>query len=287
MELWFSEHHTPDVKLSLRVDKQLFSMESDYQRIDVFETPEFGRVLSLDGNIMLTERDEFIYDEMITHVPMAVHPEIKKVLVIGVGDGGVIKELTRYKTVTQIDLVEMDEMVENVCRKYLPGNAVSLDDPRVSIYFENGLKFIRRHENEYDLIIVDSSDPFGPSEGLFTKEFYGNCYKALREDGIMVNQQGSPFYSEDANAMKRSHGRIASTFPISRVYQAHIPTFAAGYWLFGFASKKYHPINDLKADNWNSLGLSTNYYTTRLHVGSFYLPAFLERMLEEVEGIWK
>lgn len=287
MELWFSEHHTPDVKLSLRVDKQLFSMESDYQRIDVFETPEFGRVLSLDGNIMLTERDEFIYDEMITHVPMAVHPEIKKVLVIGVGDGGVIKELTRYKTVTQIDLVEMDEMVENVCRKYLPGNAVSLDDPRVSIYFENGLKFIRRHENEYDLIIVDSSDPFGPSEGLFTKEFYGNCYKALREDGIMVNQQGSPFYSEDSNAMKRSHGRIASTFPISRVYQAHIPTFAAGYWLFGFASKKYHPINDLKADNWNSLGLSTNYYTTRLHVGSFYLPAFLERMLEEVEGIWK
>ncbi len=287
MELWFSEHHTPDVKLSLRVDKQLFSMESDYQRIDVFDTPEFGRVLSLDGNIMLTERDEFIYDEMITHVPMAVHPEIKKVLVIGVGDGGVIKELTRYKTVTQIDLVEMDEMVENVCRKYLPGNAVSLDDPRVSIYFENGLKFIRRHENEYDLIIVDSSDPFGPSEGLFTKEFYGNCYKALREDGIMVNQQGSPFYSEDANAMKRSHGRIASTFPISRVYQAHIPTFAAGYWLFGFASKKYHPINDLKADNWNSLGLSTNYYTTRLHVGSFYLPAFLERMLEEVEGIWK
>lgn len=287
MELWFSEHHTSDVKLSLRVDKQLFSMESDYQRIDVFDTPEFGRVLSLDGNIMLTERDEFIYDEMITHVPMAVHPEIKKVLVIGVGDGGVIKELTRYKTVTQIDLVEMDEMVENVCRKYLPGNAVSLDDPRVSIYFENGLKFIRRHENEYDLIIVDSSDPFGPSEGLFTKEFYGNCYKALREDGIMVNQQGSPFYSEDANAMKRSHGRIASTFPISRVYQAHIPTFAAGYWLFGFASKKYHPINDLKADNWNSLGLSTNYYTTRLHVGSFYLPAFLERMLEEVEGIWK
>ncbi len=135
----------------------------------------------------------------------------------------------------------------------------------------------------YDLIIVDSTDPFGPSEGLFTREFYGNCYNALRPDGIMVNQQGSPFYAEDAEAMQRSHKRIVSTFPISRVYQAHIPTYAAGYWLFGFASKKYHPIDDLDAEAWNALNLHTRYYTTRLHVGAFWLPAFLEEMLEEVE----
>ena len=122
-----------------------------------------------------------------------------------------------------------------------------MDDRRVHIYFENALKYIRRCEEEYDLIIVDSSDPFGPSEGLFTREFYGSCFNALKEDGIMVNQQGSPFYTEDASAMQRSHKRIASTFPVSRVYQAHIPTFAAGYWLFGFASKKYHPIDDLDA----------------------------------------
>ena len=119
------------------------------------------------------------------------------------------------------------------------------------------MKFIRRCENKYDLIIVDSSDPFGPSEGLFTREFYGNCYNALKEDGIMVNQQGSPFYSEDAHAMQRSHKRIASTFQISRVYQAHIPTFAAGYWLFGFASKKYHPVDDLDPEAWNALNLRT------------------------------
>lgn len=283
MELWFSEHHTPDVKLSLRVDKQLYSRQSDYQRIDVFDTPEFGRVLALDGNIMLTERDEFIYDEMITHVPMAVHPNIRKVLVIGVGDGGVVKELTRYDQITRIDLVEMDEYVVEACRQYLPGNACRLDDERVHIYYENGLKFIRKCEDEYDLIVVDSNDPFGPSEGLFTREFYGNCYNALHEDGILVNQQGSPFYSEDASAMQRSHKRIASTFPISRVYQAHIPTYAAGYWLFGFASKKYHPVDDLDAKRWNSQHLRTRYYTTRLHVGAFYLPAFLEEMLEEVE----
>lgn len=240
-------------------------------------------MLALDGNIMLTERDEFIYDEMIVHVPMAVHPAVHKVLVIGAGDGGVVRELTRYESIEQIDLVEMDKMVVEACRRYLPGNACRLDDKRVHIFYEDGLKYIRRCENAYDLIIVDSNDPFGPSEGLFTREFYGNCCNALREDGIMVNQQGSPFYAEDANAMQRSHKRIASTFPICRVYQAHIPTYAAGYWLFGFASKKYHPIDNLDAKRWNALHLRTRYYTTRLHVGAFYLPAFLEEMLEEVE----
>ena len=173
-------------------------------------------------------------------------------------------------------------MVE-VCREYLPQNACRLDDPRVSLHYENGLKFLRKKENSYDLIIVDSNDPFGPQEGLFTKEFYGNCFKSLREDGIMVNQQGSPFYEEDARACKRSHKRIVSTFPISRVYQAHIPTYAAGYWLFGFASKKYHPVDDLDAASWSMLGLHTQYYTTKLHQGAFFLPAYLEEMLKSVE----
>lgn len=283
MEFWFSEFHTPDVKHSIRVNKQLYSRQSEFQRIDIFETPEFGKVLTLDGNVMLTERDEFIYDEMITHVPMAVHPGIKTVLVIGAGDGGVVRELTRYDQIERIDLVEMDAQVVEACRSYLPGNACRMDDRRVHITFGNALKFIRRSENKYDLIIVDSTDPFGPSEGLFTREFYGNCYNALKEDGIMVNQQGSPFYREDAEAMQRSHKRIVSTFPISRVYQAHIPTYAAGYWLFGFASKKYHPVDDLNAEKWESLNLRTRYYTPRLHRGCFCLPAFLEEMLEEVE----
>ena len=159
MEMWFSEFHTPDVKHSLRVNRHLFSKQSDFQRIDIFETPEFGRVLTLDGNVMLTERDEFIYDEMMTHVPMAVHKGIKDILVIGAGDGGVVRELTRYDRVEKIDLVEMDPMVVEACRNYLPGNACRMDDRRVHIYFENALKFIRHRENSYDLIIVDSVDP--------------------------------------------------------------------------------------------------------------------------------
>lgn len=282
-EMWFSEFHAPDVKHSIRVKRHLFSKKSDYQQIDIFDTPEFGRVLVLDGSVMLTERDEFIYDEMITHVPMAVHPNIQDVLVIGAGDGGVVHELVRYDQVRRIDLVEMDPEVLEACKTYLPENASRLDDSRVHIYFDNALRFIRRCKEQYDLIIVDSNDPFGPSEGYFTREFYGICYNALRDDGIMVNQQGSPFYSHDADAMQRSHKRIVSTFPISRIYQAHIPTYAAGYWTFGFASKKYHPIDDLNVEAWKKHHLKTKYYTTKLHVGAFYLPAFLERMLEEVE----
>ncbi|MDD6032310.1 MAG: polyamine aminopropyltransferase, partial [Oscillospiraceae bacterium] len=277
------ERHTPNVKLSIRVNRQLYSGQSEFQRIDVFESKEFGRFLTLDGYMMLSERDEFIYHEMMVHVPMAVHPSVKRVLVIGAGDGGVIRELTRYETVEEIHMVEIDPLVVEVCRKYLPQTACRLDDPRVHIFYEDGLRFIRSRENEYDLIIVDSTDPFGPGEGLFTKEFYGNCYKALKEDGIMVNQHESPFYEEDAAAMQRAHKRIVESFPISRVYQAHSPTYPSGHWLFGFASKRYHPVHDLNAAAWNLRGIGTRYYTTRLHAGAFALPAYVEELLRDVE----
>lgn len=283
MELWFSEPHTPDVKLSIRVDKQLYSGQSEFQRIDVFESPELGRILVLDGYIMLTEKDEFIYHEMIVHVPMAVHPGVKKVLIIGAGDGGAVRELTRYPEVEHIDLVEIDEQVIQVCRQFLPRTSCRLDDPRVHIYYEDGLKFVRSREDEYDLIIVDSTDPFGPGEGLFTKEFYGNCHRALREEGIMVNQHESPFYESDATACMRAHKRIVESFPISRVYQAHIPTYPSGHWLFGFASKRYHPVHDLDEERWMARELDTLYYTPRLHKGAFCLPAYVEKLLRRVE----
>ena len=283
MEMWFSDEHTDHARLSLRVERQLFSAESEYQRIDVLESTEFGKVLVVDGDLMLTEKDEFIYHEMITHVPMAVHPDVKRVLVIGGGDGGVVRELIKYETLETIDVVEIDPLLVEVCRKYLPEIACSLTDPRVEIYHEDGLRFIRSKTDEYDLIIIDSPNPFGTGEGLFTKEFYGNCYRALKEDGIMVYQHGSPFYDEDEESCRVMHRKASHSFPVSRVYQAHIPTYAAGYWLFGFASKKYHPLDDLDAEKWQALNLKTNYYTTRLHKGAFYLPAFLERLLEEVE----
>ena len=283
MELWFTEKHTPNVRFSIKVDRQLYSGKSEFQRIDIFDSREFGRFLTLDGYMMLTEKDEFIYHEMISHVPMAVHPKAKNILVIGGGDGGTVREVLRYPTVEKIDLVEIDELVVEVCKKFLPQTAGALCDPRVNFYFEDGLKFIRHCKNEYDVIIVDSTDPFGPGEGLFTKEFYGNCYKALKEDGIMVNQHESPFYTEDAYAMQRAHKRIVESFPISRVYQVHIPTYPSGHWLFGFASKKYHPVNDLNSVKWNALGLKTRYYNPKLHAGSFYLPNYVDELLKDVE----
>ena len=283
MELWYTERHTPNVNFSIKVDRQIYSGRSEFQRIDVFESDEFGRFLTLDGYMMLTEKDEFIYHEMITHVPMAVHPDVRDVLVIGAGDGGVVRELARYDGIRHIDLVEIDELVVEVCKKYLPKTACRLDDPRVTAHYEDGVRFVRSCEDRYDLIIVDSTDPFGPGEGLFTKEFYGSCYKALRADGIMVNQHESPFYKEDAAAMQQAHRCIAQSFPICRVYQAHIPTYPSGHWLFGFASKKYHPVADLNAAAWNLRGIGTNYYNTKLHAGAFALPNYVERLLRDVE----
>lgn len=285
MELWFTEKHTENVKFSIQVDKQIYSSQSEFQRIDIFESKEFGRFLTLDGYMMLTEKDEFIYHEMMVHVPMSVHPRVRKVLVIGGGDGGTVRELVRYQEIEQIDLVEIDEEVVTACRAHLQQTACGFDDARVRIYYDDGLRFVRKYVNEYDLILVDSTDPFGPGEGLFTKEFYGNCYKALCEDVIMVNQHESPFYPNDATAMQRAHKRIVESFPISKVYQAHIPTYPSGHWLFGFASKKYHPLDHQDVERWKSRGLRTRYYNEQLHKGAFALPNYVEEMLEQVESI--
>lgn len=282
MDLWYTENHTENVRFSIRVDRQLASEQSDFQRIDIFESQEFGKILTLDGYLMVTEKDEYIYHEMITHIPMATNPDIRKVLVIGAGDGGTVRELTKYNCIEKIDMVEIDEMVVELCKKYIPQTACKLDDPRVNIHFQDGLRFVRSAEaGEYDLIIVDSTDPFGVGEGLFTKEFYGNCYKALSDDGILVNQHESTFYSSYANSMKRAHSRIKQFFPTALVYQAHIPTYPSGHWLFGFASKKYDPRTDLKADWWNSLGIKTRYYNTILHQGCFAIPNNVRDELRE------
>ncbi len=284
MDIWYTENHTDHVRMSIRIDKHLVSEQSDFQRIDIFESNEFGRILTLDGFLMLTEKDEYVYHEMITHIPMAVNPDIKRILVIGAGDGGTVRELCRYDTVEHIDMVEIDYKVVELSRKYLPFTSCSLDDPRVHIHYQDGLRFVRRvQEGSYDLIIVDSTDPFGVGEGLFTREFYGNCYKALSENGILVNQHESTFYESYRNSMKRAHNRIKSIFPIALVYQAHIPTYPSGHWLFGFASKGLDPRTDLQDIYWNRLGLKTKYYNTLLHRGCFAISNNVRDALRESE----
>ena len=241
MDFWVSEMHTNNVKISIRAERQLFSAQSEFQRLDIFETPEFGKVLTSNGNVIFTEKDEFIYDEMIVHVPMAVHPHVEKVLVIGAGDGGVIRELVQYSDLQHIDMVEVDPLVVEVCKKYLPKTACRLDDPRLTIHYEDGLKFIRSRQEEYDLIIVDSTDPFGPGEGLFTREFYGNCYKALKEDGILINQHESPFYPGDAAACQRAHKTLWRASPSARCTRPTSPPTPRGTGCLGLPAKSTTP----------------------------------------------
>lgn len=280
MELWYTEEWTENVRFSSKVKETLFSGQSDFQKVDVIDTVEFGKMLTLDGLVMVNEKDEFVYHDMISHIAMATNPQIKNVLVIGGGDGGTVREITRYSTVEKIDMVEIDEMVVRVSQKYLPITAEKLEDPRVNLYFEDGIEFVKGKENMYDLILVDSTDPIGPGEGLFTTEFYTNCFKALTENGILVNQNESPYFAHNAREMRRAHNKIKNIFPISKVYQCHIPTYPSGHWLFGFASKKLDPIKDLDASKWNSLGIKTKYYNTDLHVGCFALPSYVREMLE-------
>lgn len=283
MELWYTENHTENVAFSIKIKEHLYTKKSPFQQIDVLDTYEFGKLLTIDGLIMVTEKDEFIYHDMITHVAMATNSNIKKVLVIGAGDGGTVRELTRYKTIEKIDMVEIDKVVVDASREFLDFTASKLDDERVNLYFEDGIKFVEGKESVYDLIIVDSTDPIGPGEGLFTTEFYKNCYKALTEEGILVNQNESPYYEKDAREMIRASRKIKNIFPIAKVYQTHIPTYPSGHWLFGFASKKWDPVKDLDAKRWNDLGIKTKYYNTDIHVGAFALPNYVKEMIETGE----
>lgn len=281
MELWYTEKHTDTVDFSIKVQEHLYTAKSPFQQIDFFKSEEFGVFFTLDGLMMVNEKDEFIYHDMITHVAMATNPNIKRVLVIGGGDGGTVRELTRYSSIERIDMVEIDEMVVRACEKYLPITANQLKDERVSLYFEDGLKFIHGKEKAYDLILVDSTDPIGPGEGLFSEAFYKDCFKALSDEGILVNQHESPYYSNYAKEMKRSHKKIENIFPISKVYQFHMPTYPSGHWLFGFASKALNPIEDFKPEQWKAFGIKTKYYNTDLHKGAFALPTYVNEMLKE------
>lgn len=281
MDKWFTEKHSDTINFSIQVSKTLLSTQTKFQKLEVFENPELGRFFTLDDYVMITEKDEFIYHDMIVHVPMAVHPKVEKVLVIGAGDGGTVRELVRYPSIRHIDMVEIDEEVVKVCKEYFPNSTSGLDDPRVSLYFMDGLAFVHAKKNEYDLIIVDSTDPFSVGEGLFTKAFYQDCFEALKADGILVNQHESPFYAHYQKNMLRAHDRIKETFPIAKVYQAFIPTYASGHWLFGFASKVYDPIKDADFKRWNAIGIKTKYYNPELHVGSFALPNYVKALLNK------
>lgn len=280
MELWYSEMHTDDVKFSLRIKEQLFSKQSDFQQVDVFSTFEYGNLMTLDGLVMVTEKDEFVYHDMIVHPAMSIAPHVKNVLVIGGGDGGTVRELVRYAQIESIDMVEIDKMVCDVAIDYFPGISSALKHPKVHLYYEDGVAWVKDKVACYDLILIDSTDPVGPGEGLFTTEFYQNCYKALTDKGILINQNETPIYEKFFEVGVSSNIKLKKMFPIVKVYQASIPTYPGGYWLFNFASKDLDPIADLSAERWLKEGLKTKYYNPELHVGAFMLPNYVKEKFE-------
>ncbi len=283
-DMWYSEYHDYDVKFSTEITEVLIQQQTPFQYLQMLKSDTFGTFMTLDGYIQLTEMDEFVYHDMICHPAMAVNPSIKRVLIIGGGDGGTAREVARYKHIEKLDMVEIDGAVVDACIKYMPFTSTVLtEEPRLNLIIGDGLAFVRdAPDNSYDLILVDSTDPFGPGEDLFTIEFYKNCSRVLSEDGILINQHEGAFYEGDILQMKKAHSKIKEVFPIAKVYGFNVPTYASGYWYFGFASKKYDPIEDLKADKWSEFDLDTKYYNRELHKGSFALPNYVKKILESV-----
>lgn len=276
--VWFTELHGQQVGLSIKVKRCIYSGESPYQRIDVLDTYEFGRMLVLYGSIMLTERDEFIYHEMISHVPLFVHPSPEKVLIVGGGDGGSLREVLRHKGVKEVHLVEIDKMVIEVSKRHFPAISIGFDDPRACVFIEDGLNFLKRTKNLYDIIIVDSPDPIGPGERLFQKEFHQLIYKVLKEDGIFVGQSESPLFHQ--RTIRLMYKNLRDIFPLVAMYTAYVPTYPSGLWSFAFCSKRYHPINDFDENRVEATDICANYYNPDVHRASFALPNFVEQLLK-------
>ncbi|RJQ09230.1 MAG: polyamine aminopropyltransferase [Bacillota bacterium] len=282
MEFWFTEVHTPNFQIKVRVNRTLEVRRTTYQEMAVLDTVDFGRMLVLDGYIQTTEADEFIYHEMIAHVPLFTHSNPQRVLVIGGGDGGVVREVLRHKSVEAVDHVEIDEAVTEASRRWLPSISHALDDPRVQQHFTDGVEFVRlaakKRGGVYDVIIVDSTDPLGPAVGLFGPVFYRNCRNALRPGGLLTVQSESPWFTR--HAMLRSFHGIRRSFPLTKVYLAHIPTYSTYAWSFTIASDGVDPE---QADIPGPLPFETNYYTPAIHRAAFALPAFLGRILAAPE----
>jgi spermidine synthase len=275
MELWYTEKQTERFGITAKIKRTLHTEKTEFQQLDMIETEEFGNMLVLDGMVMTTEKDEFVYHEMVAHVPLFTHPNPKHVLVVGGGDGGVIREVLKHPSVEKATLVEIDGKVVEYSKKYLPTIAGALDDERVDVQIADGFMHIAKSENEYDVIMVDSTEPVGPAVKLFEKGFYEGISKALKEDGVFVAQTDNPWFQQDL--IRNVYSDIKEIFPITRVYTANIPTYPSGLWTFTIGSKTKDPL-EVSEDRFHDI--ETKYYTKDLHKAAFALPKFVGDLLK-------
>lgn len=278
MSQWITEEQSPHLRLSAEVDEILFSGQSDFQKIEVAHSLEYGNMLVLDGVFQTSEKEEFVYHEVMSHIPLFLHPNPKNVLIIGGGDGGVARECVRHEAVERVTMVEIDGKVVELAKQYLPdiADAMIRQDPKLTVTIGDGIAHVAETENFYDVIIVDCSDPIGPGEGLFTEEFYKNTYKALKEDGLFVQQTESPVMHKPL--VEEVFYCVNKHFPITRLYTAFIPIYPTGMHCFTMGSKRHDPLT------WESnreQTFKTKYYNEDIQKAAFMLPNFVKDFLQE------
>lgn len=276
---WFSETLHPDFRQSLQIDDVLFEGRTAFQDAMIFRNGRFGRVLVLDGIVQTTEADEFCYHEMIAHVPLVAHGEARRVLIIGGGDGGTLREVLKHPVDTAV-MIELDEAVVNICREYLPTlSAGAFDNPRSDVRFMDGIKYVAETDETFDVIIVDSTDPIGPGKVLFTQEFYASCARCLTEQGILINQSGVTFMQDQEAA--QTYQRLNNVFTDAALYLTQVPTYAAGFMTFGWGSHSAEPRRTSAkeiARRISTVDLGARYYTPAIHAASFALPAYIDAL---------
>ncbi|WP_226781053.1 polyamine aminopropyltransferase [Oceaniglobus trochenteri] len=280
MKGWSIETLHADHAQALREDRVLYDSETDHQRLRVFENPTFGRILTLDDVVQVTEGDNFIYHEMLTHVPILAHGAARRVLIIGGGDGGMAREVLRHASVEHVTMIEIDAGVVDFSRQYLPGiSAGAFDDPRLHLTIADGADYMRETAERFDVIIVDSTDPVGPGEVLFTDTFYGHARRALAPGGILVTQNGVPFLQgeELTNTMRA----FRALFSDATCYLATVPTYAGGPMAFGWGtdgSARQVTLTQLR-DRFAAAGIASDYYTPEVHLAAFALPGYVARLM--------
>ncbi|KAB8306250.1 polyamine aminopropyltransferase [Erwinia endophytica] len=281
-EMWYETLHAGFGQY-FSVDKVLYREQTEHQDLIIFENAALGRVMALDGVVQTTERDEFIYHEMMTHVPLLAHGAAKRVLIIGGGDGAMLREVSRHKNIEQITMVEIDAGVVTFCQQFLPNHSAgAYEDPRFNLVIDDGVNFVRQCNDKFDVIISDCTDPIGPGESLFTSEFYAGCRRCLNENGIFVAQNGVCFLQQDEAV--NSHRKLSHYFGDVSFYQAAIPTYYGGIMTFAWASDnpalRQLDRATLQA-RFDAAGLTCRYYNPAIHTGSFALPQYLLNALAD------
>jgi len=283
MDRWVEETLHRGFRIRLKADRVLFDSETEHQHLIIIETPEFGRVMMLDGVIQLASNDEFVYHEMMAHVPLFAHGRAKKALIIGGGDGGVLREALRHPELESVTLCEIDRSVIDLCRAHFPEvSAGAYDDPRTRIVIADGTKFVAETDERFDVIMVDSTDPIGPGAVLFTREFYAGCRKALAKGGLLTTQNGLPFLQ--AAELKRSVGYFRELFNDAFAYLATTPTYVGGPMSFGWASDdgelRQHKRRKIERRYAKAGAFPTRYWRPDVHVAAFALPAYVRELVE-------